>query len=78
MSVLIGILVVLSLHVYRRGQSITKPVGDYHKIVPFGAEEMKPVESMAAHIPLERPAEPTAADSAKEASFPWTSTTTVR
>lgn len=55
-----------------------KPVGDYHKIVPFGAEEMKPVESMAAHIPLERTAEPTAADSAKEASFPWTSTTTVR
>lgn len=73
-----GILVVLSLHVYRRGQSITKPVGDYHKIVPLGAEEMKPVESMAAHIPLERTAEPTAADSAKEASFPWTSTTTVR
>lgn len=68
----------MSLHVYRRGQNITKPVGDYPKIVPFGAEEMKPVESMDAHIPLERPAEPTAADSAKEASFPWTTTATVR
>ena len=68
----------MSLHVYRRGQNITKLVGDYPKIVPFGAEEMKPLESMAARIPLERPAEPTAADSAKEASFPWTSTATVR
>ena len=47
-------------------------------MVPFGAEEMKPVESMAACIPLEKSAEPTAADSGTEASFPWTSTTTTR